>query len=292
METNIALKKTFYCLLFLTLSGCGINHNLSTSRTSGLRYKDLSATDRKLADTLIKNALDNEGLYTVISGLKPISTVGDLSLMIARKDSLINGTRKVTDTNSTDYKKLVQYHRIVKALQFGDLKFVISPFNMHESGKRMMQINIYRQSLLDSLVNANPEFYGQFGYVPGTDGALLINTTEYEKKFERFRSYGYLFGYPEHAISFFVDAGITEEEKKEFVTRDFYQIPVFNGATGHFVYALPKNSNPLPVDAVIKAKAIYALGEYKKARTIFLRKDGSLRAYELLLYLMKKPISL
>lgn len=273
-----SLKQTiFYLLAFLTLSGCGI------------RY-DLSVADKQLADTLIKNALDNEGLYTVISGLKPISTVCDLKLMIARKDSLSKGTRVVTDTGSTDYKKLIQYHRVVSALQFGDLKFTMSPFAMHQNAERIMQINIYRQSLIDSVVKANPAFYGQFGFVPGTEGLLLINTTEYENKFDRFRSYGYLFGYPEHAVSFFVDASITETEKKDFVKRDFYQIPVFSGATGHFVYALPKNSMPLAVDAVIKERALHALEEYKKARAAFLRKDGSLRAYDLLLYLTKRKV--
>lgn len=287
----ILLKKNALCLLlFVTLTGCSIGAKYPQAGTVKFKYKSLSISDRQLADTLIKNALDNEGLYTVISGLKPISTVTNLSFMIAQKDSLVKGKRKVTDTSSADYKRLVQYQRVVGFLQFGDLRFVMSPFNMNQKGQRTMQINIYRQSLLDSLLNANAEFYGQFGYVPGTEGTLLINTTEYEQRFDRFRSYGYLFGYPEHAVSFFVDAGIAQEKQKELTKRDFYQIPVYSGPTGHFVYALPKNSNPLSIDTLIKARAEYALQEYKKAREAYLRKDGSLRAYELLQYLLKKGV--
>lgn len=272
----------------VAISGCGTAAKFPGGKQSSFRYKDLSLADRQLADTLIKNALDNEGLFTVISGLKPISSVSNLTFLIAQKDTLAKGPREVTDTSSTDYRKLIQYQRIVRALQFGDLKFVMTPFNMNRNGNRTMQINVYRQSLVDSLLTANPQFYGQFGYVPGTNGALVINTTEYERKADRFRSYGYLFGYPEHAVTFFIAASVAQDEKKKMVERDFFQIPVFSGPTGHFVYALPKNSKPSPADLLIKTRASHALAQYKELRRMYVRPDSSLKAYDLLIHLIKQ----
>lgn len=285
MKSNyIKMKYSGILLMIMVflLSGCGIKQELSTAKTAKKLYYSLSEADKKIADTMVKEILDNEGLYTVISGLKPISSVMNLSLMIGRKDTLTAGNRKITDTASNDYKKLAQYQRIVDVLQFGDLKFVMSPFKMQIKGQRIMQINVYRQQLVDSLLTANPEFYGQFGFVPGTDGTLLINTSEYENKYDRFRSYGYLFGYPEHAVTFFVEAGISEDQKGKFVKREFYQIPVFSTEKGHFVYALPKDTSPGAVDTLIRNRAVYALNYYKTIRPAYLRKDGSLRAYELL----------
>ena len=284
----ITLKKLILpFVLLVALTGCGVNQELAAVKKSSIAYSALSAEDKQLADTLIKKVLDNEGLYTVVGSLKPISSVSNLSLKIARKDSLIKGNRNISDVNSADYKKLLQYQRVVSALQFGDLKFVMTPYKVSENGQRLMQINVYRQGLVDSLVNANREFFGQFGYAPGVSGDLLINTTEYEKKYDRFRSYGYLFGYPEHAVTFYVEASIIDDEKGTFVKRDFFQIPVFSGPKGHFVYAYPKGTIPGTLDEAIKARAEYALRNYEQARPVYQRPDGSLKAYELLMHLIK-----
>jgi hypothetical protein len=274
-----------YTLTVLT-SGCA-SQRLPVSQAEDSSYQSLSFEDKQLADTLIKRVLDNEGLYTVVSGLKPMSSASDLMLKIAQPDSLLRGAAKVTDVQSQDYQKLERYQKVVNALQLGDLKFIMLPFKMHNKGERIVQINIYRQSLVDSLLGANKSFYGQFGYAPQANGQLIINTTEYEHKYDRFRSYGYLFGYPDHAVEFFVKASISCDKTREFVKRDFYQIPVFSGETGHFVYALPKESKPTKLDELTKARAEYALAKYKKLRVKYLRQDGTLRAYDLLLALLK-----
>jgi hypothetical protein len=272
-------------MLSVLIAGCS-KQQYSLNRHVSLGYESLSVPDKQLADTLIKKVLDNEGLYTVISGLKPMSSASDLVLKIAQPDTAVAGVAKVTDVQSQDYLKLERYQKVINALQLGDLKFIMLPFKMQSKGERIMQINIYRQSLVDSLLSANASFYGQFGYAPGATGQLIINTTEYEHKYDRFRSYGYLFGYPDHAVEFFVAASISNDKTGEFVKRDFYQIPVFSGATGHFVYALPKGTTPTKVDELHKARAEYSLIKYQGLRKKYLRKDGTLRAYDLMLALL------
>lgn len=253
-------------------------------------YKNLSSDEKALADTLIMKALDNEGLYTVIGRLKSMSSVTGLQLSLAQKDSSIKGARNVSDVNSADLQKLKKYQRVINALQFGDLKFTISPFKINQNGQRNMQINVYRRSLIDSLINANQSFYGQYGFVSGTSAEILINTTEYESKYDRFRSYGYLFGYPEHAVSFFVDAAISNDKTGEFVKRDFFQIPVYKNLKGHFVYAIPLESKPGQIDSALYKRAEYSLKVYRKLRHHHLRADSTVRAFALINKLMKTDV--
>jgi hypothetical protein len=250
-------------------------------------YKKLSAEEKSIADTLIMKALDNEGLYTVLGRLKSMSTVKDLRLSIAQKDSSIKGASSVTDINSSDILKLKKYQRVVNALDFGDLKFIMSPFKISQNGQRYIQINLYRRSMIDSLINVNQSFYGQFGFVSGTQAEILINTTEHESKYDRFRSYGYLFGYPEHAVNFFVDASISNDQTGVFVKRNFFQIPVHSNQKGHFVYAMPLDSKPGLIDSAIYKRAEHSLNIYRSVRQEYMKPDSSFKALALLNKLLK-----
>lgn len=275
-------KIIFSCVLCtIFLSACSVSKQQVKKYRSA--YNSLSATDQQLADTLLKKSLENEGLFTLLGRLKPMSSVADLSLAIAQKDSLAKGNATVTDVNGEDYKKLQQYQRVVNALQFDDVRFILLPFKIQRKGIKSISINVYRQSLVDSMVNANRSFYGQFAHVSGTPAPLLINTTEYERSYDRFRSYGNLFGYPPHAVDFFVKASITSDEKKEFVKRDFFNIPVYSKQTGRFVYALPKDSKPVVADEAIKQRAAFALEKYKAIRAKHIRTDGTVAYYDLFL---------
>lgn len=250
-------------------------------------YSSLSVEDKMLADTLIKNTLENEGLFTVIGGLKPMSGVTDMYLQIANPDTSLRGKAKITNTQSDDFKKLKRYQNIVNALQFGDLKYMIAPYAATQGDKRTIAISVHRTSLVDSLMNAEQEFFGQFGFVPGSSPEIIINTTEYEHRYNRYRAYGYLFGYPTHAVDFFTDASIIYDKTKTFVKRSFLQIPVYSSPSGRFVYAIEENKAKTPVDEAIMKRAAYHLEIYKQARTKFERPDGTVKYYDLLLSLLK-----
>ncbi|MGY4385761.1 hypothetical protein ACVWYN_002807 [Pedobacter sp. UYP24] len=276
---NKFLYSCTLCIMFL--GACSVSKQHVKKYRSA--YNSLSVIDKQLADTLLQKSLENEGLYTLSGRLKPMSTVADLNLAIAQKDTLAKSNAMVTDVNGGDYKKLQQYQRIINALQFDDVHFIMVPFKIQRKGLRNISINVYRQSLVDSMVNANSSFYGQFAYVSGTPAPLLVNTTEYERPYDRFRSYGNLFGYPPHAVDFFVKASITSDETKEFVKRDFYNMPVYSKETGRFVYAIPKDSKPGTADETIKQRAAFALEKYRALRIKYVRTDGSVDYYNLFL---------
>lgn len=131
-------------------------------------------------------------------------------------------------------------------------------------------------------------FWAQWGFVPNTNPAVILTANEFEERLDRYRGYGYLFGYPEHAITFFVEAARTEDSTKQFVERDFFQIPVFSSQTGHFTYAIPKGYTPTEVDSALYRRATATLQRYKAVRPHFISQDGRLNASELLRELLKK----
>jgi hypothetical protein len=75
-----------------------------------------------------------------------------------------------------------------------------------------------------------------------------------------------LFGYPEYAVDFFVEAGLHQRSTGEFIERDFRQIPTFTSRSGRFVYAVPKLSRPGPEDVALERRATHLLGEYRRRR--------------------------
>ena len=91
---------------------------------------------------------------------------------------------------------------------------------------------------------------------------------EYESKWDRNRAYGYLFGYPAHAVDFFVEAQKIQDSSpdKKFVTRDFFPIPVFVKEKGYFTYATPKGYKPVEVDNNLLKAATQTLEKYKSVR--------------------------
>ncbi len=265
------------------LHSCSIPEHTINRQT----FKKLSTDEKKLADTLAKKILDNEGLFTVISRLKPMSSVMGLNLDIAQKDTSISGVRNVTDVQSPDLVKLKEYQKVINAMHFADLGFIMNGYKISNEGKRNIFINIYRKSLIDSLINANQTYFGQFGFVPGSDPRQVILQTEFGNKYDRYRSYGYLFGYPEHAVTFFTEASRKADETKVFVERDFFQIPVYDGPTGHFVYAIEKNTPPTEIDSAIHKRAAFNLELYKKLRNKYKRPDSSIKYMSLLRKLVK-----
>ena len=103
---------------------------------------------------------------------------------------------------------------------------------------------------------------------------MVLSITENGHQYDRWRSYGYLFGYPDYAVDFFVEAGKSEDSTKQFVKRDFFAIPVYARETGYFTYAIPKGHQPGESDELIRDKARHTLAKYKVQRQKFARDSG------------------
>ncbi|MCY1541622.1 hypothetical protein D9M68_773230 [compost metagenome] len=155
-----------------------------------------------------------------------------------------------------------------------EVEFIVNPYKMTDSIYKNIQLYSVRKSRLKSMIRQHKDFYGRLGITENTAAETVLSITEYESKFDRWRSYGYLFGYPDYAVDFFVEAGKSEDTTKQFVKRDFFAIPVYVRETGYFTYAMPKGHIPGAVDSLIYHKAGRTLSAYKVKRQKYFKSSG------------------
>lgn len=289
-------------IVVLAFIGCANTSTALKSRTAIASkpfpgYEKLSELDRVKADTLIAKALDHEALYSLMADLKPISSIGySLSYPLGKDSTQIDGTQYVVDTNKdtikTSLEEIESWNKVLKAMSFDDYQFVLIPYKRVWKGDRNMQILLCRTDLIDSVLVAQAPFFAQWGFVPGTDPSTILTAIEFEERNDRYRAYGYLFGYPEHAVNFFVEASQQQQANGEFVQRSFFQIPVHARETGHFTYALPKDFIPLASDSVKYVKATNVLHEYRTIRPNFVSENNQLDAINLYRNWWKKKASI
>lgn len=285
------MKHIIYFAFLLISFGCKLSPVATSQQSTQARevfpgYEQLSATDRDRADSLIAFALDHEALYSLMADLKPISSIGfSLSYPLGKDSTQQDGQYDVVNMSVDSVQAFVRdiesWNRVLDALSFGDYQFMLLPFRQVWDGKRNMQVLLCRVDLIDDLLQEQAPFFAQWGFVPGTDPAILLTAIEFEEKHDRFRSYGYLFGYPRHAVDFFVEASLQQEETGEFVSRDFFQIPVYAKEKGYFTYAVPKDYEPGSRDSLIYNSAQQVLEEYRQLRPEYLDEQGNLEAIEL-----------
>lgn len=220
----------------------------------------MSKTEKVLADSILLTALDHEALYTLIDTLKPISSVQFYRLPLLSNNEV---------QKDSAYKVLNTLQNIANKLSVADWQFVLHPFERSDSIYKNVELYVIRKNKLQQILTKQLTFYQSIGIAPNALPATVLAITEYEQKYNRWRSYGYLFGYPDYAVDFFVAAGKSQDSTKEFVKRDFFQIPVYSANSGHFTYAIPKGHQPSMVDSTIYYKAVTTLNKYKASRSQF-----------------------
>ena len=271
--TSLMLMVIFSCNLQKRIS-----HDLRITTT------ELNEKEQRQLDSILQRGLDHEALYTIIGKIKPMSSVASFSFPIANADSLKRTKGDVLDLNTKQkyLDKIAQVQTQINTLSYPDLKFVLVPYKNANKEKRILQLSAVRVSLLDSLLRKEASFFGQFGLVPGADPATVVSVIEGCDKYERWRAYGYLFGYPEYAIDFFVHSFVMKEQTKKNLERNFFQIPSYSKAKGAFVYAYPKNHTPDKVDSTLYFRAREVLDQYKELRGNYLKPDSTLQTTKLL----------
>ncbi len=234
---------------------------------------------RPLADSMLSHALDHEGLYALLDTIKPISSIKYLSYPIA-KDSTHSATDHRVVKHPSYLDSIVLYQRICAQLSNDKVRFVVVPFQRADKGRRQLEIYAVNLYKFKSKIREYASFFGQFGITPESDPAQVITIIECEAKYDRWRGYGYLFGYPGYAVDFFVNAGQQQDSTGQFVERSFFQIPVFASREGHFTYALPKDHPPGLTDTLLYQQSIKVLSRYKELRKQYAR-DNGIRAAKL-----------
>ena len=239
-----------------------------------------------LIDSILQYGLDHEAVYTLLGNVKPMSSLVTFSFPIANKDTSLttSGNILTRDKHGVYLDRVRTIQKAINQIQIPDVKVVNIPYRAPGANtSRMMQLSVLRISALDSLLKAKENFFGQFGLVPGTDPNVVVSTIENCNSYDRWRGYGYLFGYPDYTVDFFVEASRIDEQEGRFVERNFFQIPVYSRNEGYFVYAYPKDVKPTAaVDSALYYRANDLLTKYKKVRSGYLNADSTVRAYKLI----------
>ncbi|MBX3239251.1 MAG: hypothetical protein KIT80_18360 [Chitinophagaceae bacterium] len=251
----------------------------SCTTTKQSRITGYPGFDQALADSMFAYALDHEAIYTLLDTLKPISSVKFLRYRVAADSATAAGAEKIVRHDSLLHP-IAAYQKICHAFSRGDWQFVLNPFARTDDGYRNIEIYVVRRSRFRQLLEQKSHFFGQWGFTPDADPATVLPVIEYEKKYDRYRAYGYLFGYPDYAVDFFVDAAVQSDRDTSIglVPRDFFAIPVWERPTGHFTYAMPKGHQPDETDSILYRKAVITLEQYKKERGRYINEQGGFNA--------------
>ncbi|MBB4035344.1 hypothetical protein GGR21_001233 [Dysgonomonas hofstadii] len=269
-------------LAFLFLVACNTAKDI---HTSGSDNSVLNAYERHLIDSILQCGLDNEALFTLLGDIKPMSSLVTFTFPVANTDSAkrVDGNVLNRSTHGMYLDRMQTIQEAVNKLNIPDLQFIMVPYISSRGNKRTIQLSVVRKSSLDKLLKEKESFYGQFGLVPGTDPVVVVTAIEGNGKFERWRGYGYLFGYPDYAVDFFNQAAIDSEKQGETAKRNAFRIPTYNPKYSNFVYTYPIDHVPTAdVDSVLYHRSVKILEEYKNIRNNYLNADSSVQSYRLL----------
>lgn len=222
-------------------------------------FETLPAPLRGRAETLLLKALDGEALYTIAAGIKPMSS-GIIGLQI--------------DVANPDVTEADALRTIFSAWTCGGaIRATLHHFASVYEGKRPLDAVVFNVPRMRQLLAARAAFFGPYGLSPASDPLETLMAIEHDPTSARLRGYGYLFGYPDYAVDFFVASSDSQKATGTFVERDFISLPTVLGER-HFVYAAPKGHQPNDVDTALRAAVDTVYREYVARRARHIR-DGS-----------------
>jgi hypothetical protein len=265
--------------VFLQTSAEAQNH---TARENCFPFESLSADERKQAEELLLKALDGESLYTIVGGLKPMSSgFGSFQMRVAlprlaqtEAEKIVGelGAKKAEELNDDEKRRLSQAKNALERFQSiekinqtrkildkwrcGDELFAeVEHFAREFDGKRFLDAVVFSRPSMKRMLTEKADFFSRWGITADAHPLSVLYAVENEETTARNAGYGYLFGYPDNAVRFFVEAANEEDLTGKFVERSFISIPTFARETNAFVYAVPKNYTEQEVDKNLRAKA-------------------------------------
>jgi hypothetical protein len=205
------------------------------------------------ADTarVLLAALDSEALYTIAGGLKPVS------------EGFWHGNVR---SDQPDLAAVSAARAALAPWRNDTLWADVHVFHEAHDGKRAARGYVVDRRALAELLHAHAAFFAPFGLGPDTHPAEVMAVVERLPKLDRHRALGLLFGYPQHAIEFFLAAEIARDAGTEPAPRRFVQIPAFVSPTGRFVYAVGKDDPERPEDRDLATAAAPRLQRYRELR--------------------------
>ncbi|MGQ9896474.1 MAG: hypothetical protein ACUVR8_02790 [Acidobacteriota bacterium] len=212
----------------------------------------LPPEQRRRAEALFLAMLDSEALYTIAADLKPMSSgYAHFQFEVHTPD--------LTDIETT--RTLLAHFRCGERF-YAD----VLTFTAVYDGKRHAEGVVFNRAALERALRAHPSYFAPFGLTPNAHPMTVLQIVEQAEQAARWRGYGYLFGYPDAAVDFFVAAGTSQAATGKFVERDFRHIPTYARATGGFTWAVSKGSMETDEEKRLRARALAVLDDYRARR--------------------------
>jgi hypothetical protein len=213
------------------------------------------APDVARSRELLAVALEREALYTIAGGLKPMST----GFWQAR-----------LNTAEPDTAELDAVRAALSLWHTPEIFADVQSFQAVHEGKRTVEAYVVHVPAMAAMLHRHRRFWAGYGITPASHPAEVLAVTERMAQEDRWRGYGYLFGYPDYAVDFFVDAGRRARETSADVgpgkDRSFVAVPVASAETGRFTWAAPLGHVPGPEDERIRSTAMTILERYRSLR--------------------------
>lgn len=211
---------------------------------------------------LLRDAADSEALYTLAGGLKPMSS------------GFWSGSFEVA---APDLGEIDRVRSALAPLRDGHWYADVQVFAAAHEGKRMASAFVVHRPALSAMIDHFGAFWAPWGISPDTHPAEVVAVVDRMPRADRWRGYGYLFGFPADAVEFFVEAGLAAAEGGEAgsgVDREFIRLPTFGAEEGRFVYAVPLGHGRTAADRALAGEAERILRAYRDGRERWGDVDG------------------
>lgn len=245
--TTFAAAMVVACTL-LFAGGCATNAPTTADRDAPLS----TVAERDQFRELLLKALDREALYTLVGGLKPMST---------------GFWQGKVDVAAADTAEIVRVRRALAPLRNHTYYADVQTFATAHDGKRHVEAYVVHRAALAAMLRREAAFWSPLGITPCTHPAEIVAIVDRLPRADRWRAYGLLFGYPNYAIDFFVEA--TERARTEGSEvgpgkdREFYHVPTASAVEGQFTWAVPIGHVERDEDRAIRERAAVVLAAYR-----------------------------
>ncbi len=236
------------CFALLFTAGCATKSHRPFDRDA----PHSTVEEREQFRDLLRRALDREALYTLVGGLKPMST------------GIWHGK---IDAAAPDTAEIMRVRRALAPLRSESYYADVQIFATTRDGQRHVEAYVVHRAALAAMITRESSFWSPLGITPCTHPAEVVAIVERLPKSERWRAYGLLFGYPNYAIDFFITANerarATGADVGPGKDREFYHVPTASAAESQFTWAVPLGHAERDEDRTIRERAAGILAAYR-----------------------------
>jgi hypothetical protein len=206
---------------------------------------------RGRSEALLLHALDTEALYTLIGDLKPLSSLAEITLPVDRRETL----------------DLEELRRATAAWHCGDdYSALVHHFVESRDGRVGYEGQVWNRAALAALLARHASLFARFGITAGLHPDAVMRAVDRIPMPERARAYGFLYGYPDYAIDFFLAAGQQEHDSGQRTPTDTVSVPTYARSTGLYVWSVSKGHVENAADRQIRKEAVVILQDYLSRR--------------------------